>query len=154
MRLKEMVLAYPGTYEVTDSFREGKREIRLKLKPAAATLGISVADLARQVRRSFYGAEAQRIVRGREEVKVMVRYPEETRRSLGTLEDMRIRTPQGAEIPISAVAELVLLPGACGDKPGRPAKGSDHKRQGKQGYIQRGRGGGLPQQGRPSGPGV
>ena len=105
-RLKEMVLAYPGTYEVTDSFREGKKEIRLKLKPAAATLGISVSDLARQVRRAFYGAEAQRIVRGREEVKVMVRFPEETRRSLGTLEDMRIRTPQGAEIPISSVAEL------------------------------------------------
>ena len=106
-RFKEMVLAYPGTYEVTDSFREGKREIRLKLKPAAATLGISVADLARQVRRSFYGAEAQRIIRGREEVKIMVRYPEDTRRSLGTLEDMRIRTPDGAEIPIQAVAELI-----------------------------------------------
>ena len=106
-RLREMVLAYPGTYEVTNSFREGKREIRIKLKPTAATLGISVSDLARQVRGAFFGVEAQRIVRGREEIKVMVRYPQDTRRSLGTLEDMRIRTPKGAEIPISVVAELV-----------------------------------------------
>lgn len=107
-KLKAQLRSYPGVIEVLDSFREGKQEIKLTLKPAAASLGLSVQDLARQVRQGFYGGEAQRIVRGRDEVKVMVRYPEAKRRSLGDLENMRIRTPQGTEVPISAVAQMTL----------------------------------------------
>ena len=73
--------------------------------PAAAeTLGLTLQDLGRQVRQAFYGEEAQRIQRGRDDVRVMVRYPREQRRSLGNLENMRVRTPEGGEVPFSQVA--------------------------------------------------
>ena len=71
-------------------------------------LGLSQLDLGRQVRQAFYGEEAQRIQRGRDEVRIMVRYPPEERRSLGDLEDMRIRTPAGVEVPFDEVAEVEL----------------------------------------------
>jgi hypothetical protein len=70
-----------------------------------AELGLSQRDLARQVRQAFFGEEAQRVQRGRDEVKVMVRYPEANRRSLQDLDDLRIRTQDGAEAPLSEVAE-------------------------------------------------
>jgi multidrug efflux pump subunit AcrB len=105
--LKEALSFYPGTLDVADSFRAGKQEILLSVRPEAEAMGISLENLARQVRQAFYGEEAQRIQRGRDEVKVMVRYPPEQRRSLGDLEEMRIRTPEG-EAPFSAVAEAEL----------------------------------------------
>jgi multidrug efflux pump subunit AcrB len=106
--LKESLQEYPGVLDVTDSFRAGKQEVKLQIRPAAETLGLRLSDLARQVRQAFYGEEAQRIQRGRDEVRIMVRYPEAERRSLGDLESMRIRTASGAQVPFSevAVAEL------------------------------------------------
>ncbi|MAF27297.1 MAG: acriflavin resistance protein [Gemmatimonadetes bacterium] len=95
---------YPGTLDVGDSFRLGKEEIRLSLRPEAEVLGITLIDLARQVRQAFYGEEVQRIQRGRDDVRVMVRYPENRRRSLGDLERMRIRTAGGVEVPFGTVA--------------------------------------------------
>jgi multidrug efflux pump subunit AcrB len=76
----------------------------LELKPAAETLGIGLADVARQVRQAFYGAEAQRIPRGREDVKVMVRYPEEERLAIANLNDMYIRVAGRGEVPFESVA--------------------------------------------------
>ena len=107
--LKERLAEYAGVYDITDSFREGKQELKLGIQPAAETLGLSLQDMARQVRQAFYGEEAQRIQRGRDDVRVMVRYPESARRSLGNLESMRIRTPDGQEVPFSQVA--VVEPG-------------------------------------------
>ncbi|MHC4943657.1 MAG: efflux RND transporter permease subunit [Planctomycetota bacterium] len=104
--LKRRLGEYAGVYEIADSFREGKKEVKLKIKPQAELLGLTQADLARQVRQAFYGEEAQRIQRGRDDIRVMVRYPEEERRSLGDLENMRIRTLAGAEVPFSEVAEV------------------------------------------------
>ena len=92
---------YPGVFDISDSFRAGKREIRLELDPRAESLGLNLEALGRQVRQGFYGAEAQRIQRGRDDVRVMVRYPLEERETLASLEDMRIRTPTGAEVPFS-----------------------------------------------------
>ncbi len=92
---------YPGVFDISDSFRAGKREIRLALDPRAESLGLSLEDLGRQVRQGFYGAEAQRIQRGRDDVRIMVRYPADERETLASLEDMRIRTPAGAEVPFS-----------------------------------------------------
>jgi multidrug efflux pump subunit AcrB len=83
-------------------------EMKLNLKPEARTLGLTLSDLARQVRQGFYGDEAMRIQRGRDEVKVMVRYPEDERKSLGHIESMRIRTPQGDEVPFSRVANVEI----------------------------------------------
>ncbi len=97
-----------GVHDVSDSFRGGKQELQLEILPSAEALGLSLADLARQVRQGFYGEEAQRIQRGRDEVKVMVRYPLADRRTLYTLENMRIRTPQGDEVPFSSVARATL----------------------------------------------
>ena len=107
--VKNELRNYSGVYGLTDSFLEGKEEMKLGIRPAAETLGLSLQDLGRQVRQAFYGEEAQRIQRGRDDIRVMVRYPADQRRSLGNLENMRIRTPTGGEVPFSQVA--VVEPG-------------------------------------------
>ncbi len=99
---------YPGVFDIADNLEEGKQEIQLKIKPAAEQLGLSMADLARQVRRAFFGLEVQRIQRGREDVRVMIRYPAVERRSLDNLESMRIRTPTGVEVPFTEVATATV----------------------------------------------
>ncbi|MDH3391827.1 MAG: efflux RND transporter permease subunit, partial [Desulfobulbaceae bacterium] len=83
-----------------------KKELKIRLKPAARTLGITEESLGRQIRAAFYGAEALRLQRGRNEVKVMVRYPEEDRKNLWDFESMRIRTPDGGEIPLQQAAYI------------------------------------------------
>ncbi|HSR53093.1 MAG TPA: efflux RND transporter permease subunit [Acidobacteriota bacterium] len=102
--LKGHLGTYPGVFDITDSFRRGKQELELSIKPTAEMQGLSLVDLGRQVRQGFFGEEAQRIQRGRDEVKVMVRYPERERQSLGDVEDMRIRMPDGAEMAFHDVA--------------------------------------------------
>ncbi|MGD8846101.1 MAG: efflux RND transporter permease subunit [Desulfobacteraceae bacterium] len=109
--LKQELQRYPGVSDIEDSFLPGKTEMQLKLKPAAANLGLTLSDLARQVRHALYGAEALRFQRDQDEVKVMVRYPESQRTSLGNVEQMRIRTPEGIEVPFSAVAEVTMRQG-------------------------------------------
>ena len=99
---------YDGVFDITDSFRAGKQEIKLTLLPQARNLGLTLNDLAQQVRFAFYGAEAQRIQRGADDVRVMVRLPEDERRSIGNLEDMRIRTADGTEVPFTSVANVEL----------------------------------------------
>ena len=110
-KLKRRLRQFSGVYDIADSFRAGKQEIKLKIHPAAESLGLTQADLARQVRQAFYGEEVQRIQRGRDEVKIMVRYPSDRRRSLGQMEGMRIRTPDGGEVPFSVVADSELSRG-------------------------------------------
>ncbi len=102
--LKQRLATYGGVYDVAHSFRGGKDELVLDLNPEAETLGVTRLDLARQVRQGFYGEEAQRVQRGRDEVKVMVRYPEEDRGRLHGLETMRVRTRDGSEVPFTTVA--------------------------------------------------
>jgi len=109
--LKRELGKYPGVFDVSDSFLPGKEEMQLKLKPAARSLGLTLSDLAQQVRAAFYGAEALRLQRDQDEVKVLVRYPEEERRSLGYVEEMRIRTPDGQEVPFRQVAEVKMEQG-------------------------------------------
>jgi multidrug efflux pump subunit AcrB len=109
--LKDRLRTYPGVSDVADSFLRGKDELQLKLKPAARALGLTLEDLARQVRHAFYGAEALRLQRDQDEVKVMVRYPESERESLGNVEEMRIRTADGREVPFSEVAQATLQEG-------------------------------------------
>lgn len=109
--LKQELQRYPGVADIEDSFLPGKTEMQLKLKPAAANLGLTLSDLARQVRHALYGAEALRFQRDQDEVKVMVRYPESQRTSLGHVEQMRIRTREGIEVPFSAVAEVTMRQG-------------------------------------------
>lgn len=103
---KEGLAEFSGVIDVSDSNRPGKDEVRfIRLTPAGEALGLRLDDVARQVRDAFYGNEVQRLQRGRDEVKVMVRYPEGDRRTLRSLEDMKIRTPQGDAVPIQQVVE-------------------------------------------------
>ncbi len=106
--IKARLADFNGIFDIKDTFSGGKQEIQLAIKPEAEVLGLTLSDLARQVRQGFYGAEAQRIQRGKDEVRVMVRYPEDERRSLGDLENMRVRTPSGEEVPFSSVAEAKM----------------------------------------------
>ena len=106
--LKTKLNEYDGLVDISDSSTSGRQEIKLNVKPAAEALGISLSDLAQQVRWSFYGYEAQRILRGKEEIKVMIRYPLEERRTIGQLEQMRIRTNTGKEVAFSSVATIEI----------------------------------------------
>ena len=103
--VKELLANYPAVFDIADTYQDGKPEIKLKIKPEAEALGLSMNALATQAREAFFGAEAQRIQRGREDVRVMVRYPREERSSLANLESMRIRTPDGREVPFESVAD-------------------------------------------------
>ena len=109
--LRQALAAYPGVYNISDSLQSPREEIVLGLRPAAENLSVTLSDLARQVREAFYGAEAQRIPRTREDVRVMVRYPEEERLSADNLRDMRVRTPAGDEVPFDTVATVDYQPG-------------------------------------------
>ena len=111
VELRQVLQAYPGIYNVNDTLQTPREEIVLGLKPAAENLSVSLADLARQVREAFYGAEAQRIPRTKEDVRVMVRYPARERLSVDNLTDMRVRTPAGDEVPFDTVADVSYQPG-------------------------------------------
>ena len=105
-RLREELGRYAGVLDVSDSLRAGKRQVQLRITADAEARGLTLKHLARQVRQGFYGAEVQRIQRGREELRVMLRYPESERRSLWDLENMRIRTPAGDEIPFAVAGRI------------------------------------------------
>jgi multidrug efflux pump subunit AcrB len=99
---------YNGVFDIYNSQGAGGREVLISLKPHASQLGITLGDVARQVRQAFYGEEVQRLQRGADTVKVMVRYPLEDRRSLATLEEMYIRTANGRSVAINEVADIQL----------------------------------------------
>jgi multidrug efflux pump subunit AcrB len=105
-KLKVLLRGYSGVSDIADSFEEGKAELKLGLKDTGRMLGLTLSDLARQVRQGFYGEEAQRIQRGRDDIRVMVRYPQEQRRSLADVENMRVRLLDGTEIAFKEVAEV------------------------------------------------
>ena len=109
--MKSELSRYTGVFDISDSFRSGKQEVQLRLLPEARNLGLTLADLAGQVRSAFYGAEAQRVQRGQDDIRVMVRFPEDERASIGNLEEMYIRTPAGDEVPFYSVARFDLRRG-------------------------------------------
>ena len=111
-QIKARLRTYPGVFDITDSFSDGKQELQLSIKPEAESLGLSLEALTRQVRQAFFGLEVQRIQRGRDDVRVILRFPLAERQSLANLETMLIRTPAGAAVPFSEVAHV---------KPGRSA---------------------------------
>ena len=97
---------YTGVKDIATDNRKGKRELVFEeITPTGKTLGFSLQSVAGQIRQSFYGEEVQRIQRGRDEVKVMVRYPASERRSVENLEDVRLRTATNEEVPLAEVAE-------------------------------------------------
>ncbi len=105
--LAEALAQYNGVTDVNDGFARGKVQYDFKMLPEGRAVGLTAYDLGSQIRHAFYGAEALRQQRGRNELKVVVRLPEAERRSLFHLEQLLIRTPDGGEIPLARAAEMV-----------------------------------------------
>ena len=106
--LKKELVQFPGVFDVKDNFNVGKEEISIKLLPSAENYGVSTMMLGSQVQQAFYGLEVQSIQRGRDEVKVMLRYPKDERRSISNLENMMIKTLNGSTIPVRQIAKLEI----------------------------------------------
>lgn len=109
--LKQQIKGFRGAYDVIDSGEPGKPEIHLTLKPEAERLGMRLEQLAEQVRNGYYGEEVHRFMRGRKEVKVMVRFPLRERRSLEQLKAQPVRLPNGASAPLASLADVEVLQG-------------------------------------------
>ena len=107
LRLRKKLKEYPGIFDIQDNFSSGKEELNISLKTKAITLGLSLADIAEQVRGAVFGLEAQRIQRGREEVRVMVRLPKEYRSSVDDLSRLPITVPN-SDTPV-ALADLATI---------------------------------------------
>ena len=110
-KLKIKLQSMEGVGDVNDSMQSATDEVQLDLKPLAYSMGLTLADVASQVSFSYYGLEAQRILREGEEIKVMIRYPEDERNSISDIDSVRIITPTGAEVPLSEVANISLVDG-------------------------------------------
>ena len=95
-----------GVFDVRSDHTPGVREMQIELRPEARTLGLTLDEVARQTRAAFFGAEALRVQRGREEVRVYVRLPTDERDAINEIENYLIQTPDGAEVPLRAIAEL------------------------------------------------
>lgn len=111
-KLKLRLGAFEGVYDIEDSYSDGNREILVTLTANGESLGFTASDVARQVRQAFYGAEAQRILRGTEEVKVMVRYPLASRQSVSDLQKMHLRSPSGTMVPFAEIANIEFTVGS------------------------------------------
>ena len=109
--LREKLATYEDLYDVRDNLQSSTDEIRMKLKPGAEKLGLTLAMVSRQVRQAYFGEEVQRLPRDGGDVRVMVRYPRDSRRTLASLSDFRVRTGNGTEIPLLAVVDLEYAPG-------------------------------------------
>lgn len=102
--LKHKLAAYTGVHSVTSSMQPGKPELHLELKPAAAFYGLTMRDLSEQVRHGFFGLEVQRYYHEHDEIRVMLRFPREDRRTLAQLQAMPIRLPDGSRVPFDTIA--------------------------------------------------
>ena len=107
-QIKGMLESYEGVSSAWARVNYGQDELELSLKPLAAELGLTQAMLAQQIRQAFFGEEAQRVQRGVDDIRVMVRLPKVDRESLHTLDQMKIRTPRGADVPLATVADVTF----------------------------------------------
>ena len=105
--VKRKLSEIEGIIDISDSNVLGKRQVSLKsLLPEGESTGLRLSDVGKQMRQAFYGEEVQRLQRGRDEVKVMVRYPKKNRLSIDDVETMKIRTKGGNKVPLSSLVEL------------------------------------------------
>lgn len=109
--LQARLSTIPGLTNIQSDFRPGRNEVRFRLKPEGHALGLTTRDLGLQVSAAYYGEEAVRVQRGRDDIRVMVRYPSEERSRLADLREVRVRTPDGRELPLLSVAEAEIAPG-------------------------------------------
>ncbi|TMP56017.1 efflux RND transporter permease subunit [Pseudoalteromonas sp. S1612] len=104
--IKNRLTTYPTVFDIADSMSDGKEELRIELTQQGLALGLNRVNVAGQVRNSFFGSQVQRIQRGRDDVRVMVRLPIDERRSVADLQNILISTPDGGSVPLSHVATL------------------------------------------------
>lgn len=109
--LEQQLRTYESLYDVRNNLEGASEEIRLTLKPGATKLGLTLADINRQVRQAYFGEEVQRVPRNGQDVRVKVRYPVESRRSIESLKNFYVRTTDGREVPLMSVADLEYAPG-------------------------------------------
>ncbi|MBO6688989.1 MAG: efflux RND transporter permease subunit [Henriciella sp.] len=109
--VQEQLATYAAAYDIGDNLTAAADELRIELKPGAEALGVSLADVSRQVRQAYFGEEVQRLPRDGEDVRVMVRLPKSARTDLDSLDNLRIRTADGRELPLTQVAEFTYAPG-------------------------------------------
>lgn len=105
-RLTDYLKSTVGVRDIENNLKPGQPQIQLQLTEQGRALGLTMADLAEQIQQAFFGYEVQRVQRGKEEVKVRIRYPESQRRDISSLDKARIRTPQGDVVPLRLVATL------------------------------------------------
>lgn len=111
VELEEQLKSYESIFFVRNNLQGSSDELRLHLLPGAEKLGINLATVSRQVRQAYYGEEVQRLPRANGDVKVMLRYPKADRSSVDSLEEFRVRTNDGREVPLLAIAEIEYAPG-------------------------------------------
>ena len=105
-KVKEQLHQYPNVFDIEDSYSYGKEELQIELKPEAHLLGFTRADVLNQIRHGFFGYQVQRIQRGRDDIRVMVRLPESERKSVFSLEDQRISNSEGQSVPLGQIVDL------------------------------------------------
>ena len=111
--VKALMKTFPELKDVVETMQEGRREINLKLKDRAYLLGLNEAQILSQVRQGYFGFEVQRLQRGKDEVKVWVRYNDQQRSSINELQDIRIRTANGKMIPLRELADFSITRGVA-----------------------------------------
>ncbi|MBC7769886.1 MAG: efflux RND transporter permease subunit [Phycisphaerales bacterium] len=112
--LKARLLQFEGVSSVRDSQDAAIEELQFTLLPGAEQLGVTLSDLTRQVRQAYFGEEVQRLPREGDDVRVYVRYPRDDRRTLESLGSFRVRTTDGREVPLAALATWEFAPGVTG----------------------------------------
>ncbi len=105
-QIKTHLSTYPTVFDIADSLSDGKEELQIELNQQGKSLGLTRVNVSNQVRNAFFGSQVQRIQRGRDDIRVMVRLPIDERRSINDLKNILIQTPSGGNVPLSHVAEL------------------------------------------------
>lgn len=106
-KVKVRLATYPTVFDIEDSLSDGKEELQIELTEQGKALGLTRVSISREVRSSFFGSQVQRIQRGRDDVRVMVRLPLNERRTTADLENILVKTPNGGSVPLSHVARLI-----------------------------------------------
>ena len=109
--LEKKLMSYDEIYYVINNINSVNEELHIELKPGAEKMGFNLQNVSKQVRQAYFGDEAQRLARPGGDVKVMVRYPLEDRRSLDSLQNFYLRSPDGNEVPLMSIVDLKLAPG-------------------------------------------